>query len=265
MGVNANQIATYHNALSLIGAIEPYPSSYIPNKFKAVTYNTLASKPLSNYFSGGSSTNYKTVKYSALSLLTGTKSVKLYVRINDLYNYKYWGTKHYNANHINYIYIKNSNLKTVATYELSAGFRSDTSTYFTIPYDANGYYISYQIIAGFRDVITHNAGISSSGCSCSVQPYVKLTVSDLTGNGLTFISRVSNASSYSTGDIGNGATVELGNWVLSTNNSIKVLPNSDTLLIDLNVYSTVSVTGGTYAGAGNAGSATAASLIGEWD
>lgn len=264
MGVNINQIATYYNALSLIGAIEPYPSSYIPDRSKAVTYSALASEPLSNYFSGGSSTNYKAVKYSALSLLTTSKSVKLHVQISNLDNAKYWGTKNSNASHTNYVYIKDYNLNIIATVTLNAGVRKFMSTYFTVPYNANGYYISYNIIAGFSDIITHTASLSS-GCSCTVQPHVKLTVSDLNGNGLTFVSRESTASPYNQGNIANGATLTLGNWGLSTNNFIKVLPKSDTIKIDLNIYSIVSVDGGTYAGDSYSGSAAAVSVIGEWD
>lgn len=261
MGVNTNQIATYNDLWVKLG--DSFNASYIPHNNKAVTYKELSAVPYSLYFSGGSS-SVKCIKYSDLTFNTNSKYVNFKVSMYNSSDRAYWGC--YNTNHSNTktIYIKNyagTNLKTITLSSTTSG----TSGNLTIAHNSSGYKINYNIPIHFTDKIYTNAGTSHA--SITVQPYVRMHVYD--DYGLTLYDHTGNASPYSISSIANGAKVTLGPWYLtSPDSTIKILPTSGNINIDIYCTSIVKVTGG-YAegggGSGGSGTATAVSLIGEWD
>lgn len=255
MGKNTNQIATNSDADDKLGIL----LNISPNS-KAITYNALTGYPLSYYFSGGSATSFKCVKYSNLSISTATKYITFTVRTYSLFNTTYWGSKNINTTYTNYVYIKNYAGTTLATITLSPGSTSKSATV-TVPYNANGYKIELKYTVMYKETIYLKTGYTAA--SISVQPKCSVVIGGPGGETLYAGSVISSA--YSQSSISNGATVTLGTWSIAPSNIVKVLPDSGTVYIDVTMSSTVAITGGTAGSGGGSSSATAVSLIGEWD
>lgn len=242
MGTATNQIATYNDAASKIGySLDKLGAHGSAN---CITYYDLYYSPWAYFYSGGDSTNKKAVKYSNLSLLTGSKSLTVQVKLLNYSDSAYWGTQNTNSSNTFYVYIKNGST-TLQTYEFKNGTTNLSKTV-SIPVTGFTVYLSGSV--HFKDRIIANNGYSSSGIS--VQPKINTTVSGvLSSKSITYYSQTAYSAPYTQQSIAHNAVATLGGWGIGYSNNVGRVQGSGTITIEVNFRSTVTVTGGTHAGA----------------
>lgn len=254
MGTATNQIATYKDAASKIGySLDSLGANGSAN---CITYYDLYYSPWAYFYSGGNSTNKKAVKYSNLSLLTGSKSLTVQVKLLNHSNGTYWGTQNTNSSNTSYVYIKNGST-TLATYKFENG---TTNLSKTVSIPVTGFTVVLDCPVHFKDKIISNNGTTSS---VAVQPKTTTTVSGvLSSKSITYISQTSNSSAYTVGTVAHNAVATLGPWYIEPSIKVGRVQGSGTITIEVDFRSTVSVVGGTHAGA-NGGSQRAIGLFDE--
>lgn len=253
MGTATNQIATYKDAAEKIG-INLDSLGAISSSPKCITYYDLYYSPWAYFYSGGDSTNKKAVKYSNLSLLTGSKSLTVQVKLLNYTTAAYWGTQNTNGSNTFKVYIKNGST-TLATYEFKNG---TTNLSKTVSIPVTGFTISLDGAIHFKDRIIANNGYRVS--SMSVQPKISISASGI----VPYRSTTLSYSLYSLNTIAHNAVATLGPWMVGVDAmSVGRVQGSGTITIEVDFRSTVSVIEGTFAGGANGGSQKAIGLFDE--
>lgn len=243
MGTATNQIATRQNALDALGYSTMFSNGGTATK--CLTYYDLCYSPWADFFTGGDSSNKKAIKYSALTKKSGRRTLTIKMNLNGVTDWKYWGSQNTNNSNTFKIYLKNGS-STLTTYEFRSGLWSLSKT---VSVPVTGFDIVLDFPCHFKDKITVNSGYSSA--SIVVQPSGTATViGSISGTNYQYYSKTYYASPYSQSYIGNGGVVTLGSWFFTTSYSVGRVQSSGTITINIDIKSTVSVNGGTYAGGG---------------
>lgn len=257
MGTSSTQIATRKNAIAKIGL--PFTLQYSGDGNKCLTYYNLYYSPWTYFFTGGDSSNKKAVRYDKLTLCSGNAAVTMKITLSNLSNSKYWGTQNTNSNNTFKVYIMNGST-TLYTFNFPSG-----TTYLSksVNVPVTGFDIAIEGSTHFKDKITLKSGHQSA--SAAIQAIPKVIVTGLiSGVEYQYCSHPYQSSVYTQNYIANNATLTMGPWGYDKSKRYKVgrIQDAGTINVNINFTSSVTITGGTYAGA-NSGSQKAIGLFDE--
>lgn len=244
MGTASTQITTRKNAIDKIGL--PFTLQYSGNENKCLTYYDLYYSPWAYFFTGGNSSNKKAVRYDNLTLCSGNAAVTMKITLSNLSNSQYWGTQNTNSNGTFKVHIMNGST-TLYTFNFPSG-----TTYLSqsVNVPVAGFTIAIEGSTHFKDKITLKSGYTSA--SAVIQAIPKVTVTGLiSGVEYQYCSHTYQNSVYTQQSIANNATLTMGPWGYGTSKKYKVgrIQDTGTINVNINFTSSVTITGGTYAGA----------------
>lgn len=228
MGRNTNQIATRGDANYKLGV-----DVVTSGTNRCITYADLNSTPWNRWFSGGS-TSKKCIKYSNLTVNTSsTRSVTFNVKLNNLTDSRYWGSKNNNSSQSNKVYIKKYDGTVVATLSFTGGGTKSVSV--SLPYNSSGYKISTDTKFSFSEKMK----VEGASPTILVQPKY---IYEITGpNAEKLYTLTTYSSPYSQRNFANGATISIGPWYATGDHTIKKLPKSGTINVNISYQSVISL------------------------